>query len=328
MNKIISGLLILFLCYNHSSAQFQYSLGVGTGLYFTSETLAYDNSQKFFTGLVKLNYKIKNSFRKASIQAYALPEFYGNDSSVKSLKLKFDANYSEKHDNITWGLNLSKKNYMFDAVGITNDYDIYFLQSFLDWNLTKTMPVKTTVGIAYQDISGTFQQKSDLLFIENRIYHYFTPYTHLSYGLYAERFSLSSSKNNSGWRFGPTFVINHLKHFVFNFYYKFLFHTSEATSDFSSENILRLVAGKFIAENTSAFLIADYSWRNFKYKEESDALPYSLIDTENNIHLKIGYNLSKITELYLKSGYFNQDFLQNNLSLKGWNIIAGFRYGN
>ena len=320
--------LIILLLPSVLSAQIKYSVGVGSGLYFTGQSAVYDNSQKYFTGLLKLDYNIKEKDYKAGFDIFALPELYGSDELVRSLKLKIDADYYEAHENFTWGIEFSKKYYLFNSFDVDNTFDIYFVQPSIEWRLTDDIPVKTSVGLAYQDISGGYSQKSDLFYLDNRLFHYFNAFTHLSYGFYLERFGLNSTKTNNGWRIGPIFTFNHLKSFVLNLEFKYLLHTSKLTNKFSHESVIRLMAGKFLLPNLSAFLIADYDWRNISYSDSSDVLPYSLIDSENNIHVRLGYNVSKVTELYLKGGYFNQDYLNNNLSLKGWNIVAGVKFGN
>jgi len=324
--KYLFILLILFA--SMLTAQLKYSVGVGTGLFFTDGSQSYTNSQKYFNGQFKLQYDLKGENNKGGFQFLALPEIYGSDDLVRSLKLKIEGNYQEKYGDFTWGINLSKKYYLFNSISLDNTFDIYFVQPFLDWKLAESIPARTTMGIAYQDISGLFEQTSDLVFLENRLFHYFTPYTNLSYGIYLERFALSAKNKNSGWRVGPLFQINHIKSYVFNLQVKFLIHSSELTTGFSSESIIRLLAGTIIFKDFSAFFIADYNWRNFNYNSSDDILPYSLIDSENNIHVKLSYKTAITSELYLRGGYFNQDFLNNNLSLKGWNLIAGFKISN
>ena len=310
-----------------SFAQFKYNVGLGSGFYFTDQKAFYENSQNYFSGQLKLNYTIKENSRKASIEMMALPEFFGTSNTVKSLKLKIEAEYSETYENTSWGLSLLKKNYYYRGLDIRNNFDIYFLHSFLDWKLGR-VPQKTSVGLAYQDISGTYSQISDLIYLDHRFFHFFSPFTNICYGIYVERFSLSSASKNSGWRFGPVLAISHLHDFVFNLQLKFILHSSEITKRFSNESIIRLVAGKFLTDKISLFVLTDYSWRNFNYDSNSEVLPYSLIDSENNINLKLVYSLNRSSEIYLKSGYFNQDFLDRDLSLKGWSVLAGFKIGN
>ena len=327
MNPTKFYLFVILLITSTNFAQFKYNIGLGSGFYFTDQSAVYDNSQNYLTGQLKLNYSIKENFRKASLEVMALPEFFGTGNSVKSLKLKVEAEYSEVLNNISWGVSLLKKNYFYTGLGIKNNFDIYFLHSYIDWKIDH-LPLKTSVGLAYQDISGTYSQLSDLIYLDHRFFHYFSPFTNLNYGIYVERFSLSSSAKNSGWRYGPVFSLNHLRDFVFNLQLRFILHSSEITSKFSHESIIRLIAGKILTRELSLFILADYSWRNLNYNVESDILPYSLIDSENNINLKLTYSLNSSSEIYLKSGYFNQDYLDRDLSLKGWNILAGFKIGN
>ncbi len=327
MNRINLLIISLFFLHCECYTQFKYNIGLGSGLYFTGQSAVYDNSQKYFTGQLRLNYSYKEAARRASIQLFALPEFFGKDDLVKSLKLKIDADYSEVLENLSWGVSLSKKNYFYNGLGINNSFDIYIFQSFIDWKIG-TLPVKSLVGFAYQDISGALEQNSDLIYMNNSLFHYFDNYTQLSLGIYLERFSISSALNNTGWRIGPSFALNYLKDYIFDLQIKFVLHSSKVTSDFSNETILQLIAGKLLTRDLTLFIMTDYSWRNLNYTISENTIPYSLIDSENNINIKLGYNLSRTSEVYIKGGYFNQDFLERDLSLKGWNIIAGFKFGN
>jgi hypothetical protein len=51
------------------------------------------------------------------------------------------------------------------------------------------------------------------------------------------------------------------------------------------------------------------------------------MNLENRVYIKLGYEINGSTEIFLKSGYFNENLYKNNLSFKGWNVMVGVEVG-
>jgi hypothetical protein len=122
-----------------------------------------------------------------------------------------------------------------------------------------------------------------------------------------------------------------LKDFVINFDYRFLIHNSQYTSYPSIENWLRLVAGKILSEKWSAFVLTDYYFRNFRTKgiaADNQGLLYTSTNFENRIYLKLGYDIADNIELYIKSGYFDENISVDKYSFEGLDISLGIEIGN
>ena len=62
----------------------------------------------------------------------------------------------------------------------------------------------------------------------------------------------------------------------------------------------------------------------------ADILPllYSPIDQENNLYLKVEYDLSEMFSVYIRSGYSKENFFVNDLSYSGWTVLLGLSVGN
>lgn len=84
-------------------------------------------------------------------------------------------------------------------------------------------------------------------------------------------------------------------------------------------------------ENISAFLLIDYSSRFLRFKDSVsvgiDPI-YSSLNIENRVFLKVGYDLNNLVEIYIKSGYVNDNIFQQNFSYSGWNFLTGIEISN
>ena len=86
------------------------------------------------------------------------------------------------------------------------------------------------------------------------------------------------------------------------------------------------MAGTFLSEKLSAFLLVDYYWRKFKQNETRQYftnLYYNPLNTENNIYAKLAYEINESFESYIKSGYFKYDVISGNYSIAGWDLLLG-----
>ncbi len=196
--------------------------------------------------------------------------------------------------------------------------------------------INTSFGYAFQDASKDVNQNLDLFFLDLKAFPDYGLYFNIGYGFYIERFKIESNfslpyvfqtiTDNSGWRFGPQISLSYLKDFLVNIDYRFLFHNSNLTANPSYEQWLRVLAGTFITEKISAFLLIDYNWRKFKLVEtqyDYSNLYYNPLNIENNIYAKLAYEINASIETYIKSGYFKYDVISRNYSIAGWDVILG-----
>lgn len=268
------------------------------------------------------------------------PEFYRNDKKVNSLKFKAAGSYLRKEENFNWAININRQYNTFSGTSLDIDFDIFSITANSTFFFLEGFPFSANLGYAYQSANTADQQKMDLSFAELKLNQIFSSYFRTGYGFYVEKFLVNGRlsgvdynypKENSGYRIGPELEIFHLKNFIINLQYRFLLHYSDVTKPGSYEHWIRVVAGKILTENFSAFLLVDYYSRNFKAETSlNDKLfiLYSPLDQENHISFKAGYDISDNLNLYIKTGYFSQNLVYNEYSLKGWNILLGAEFGN
>lgn len=197
----------------------------------------------------------------------------------------------------------------------------------LDWKLTSDIPIQSIIGFAYQDIKNSITQKADLIFLSNKLFFYLNAYSQFNTGFYVERYVNNQINSYKGFRIGPQLGFNYLKDFILRAEYRLLFHISEIVEDLSTEHWIRLLSGKLLSSEWSAFLLVDYNLRNIN-TESDTSLYYSVIDSENHIYLKLAYEPTENLEFSFKAGYFNENYLINNASLEGWNFTLGFSFNN
>ena len=335
-------LLIPFLVFLSNSiwAQFSLQANAETGVYNSKGNFLLEKTG-LFTGLEgKAAYKYEYEKTSASINIKARPEFYGSGNNLTSFKIRTSGEFSRREDTFNWGLNLTShfNNISSDSVDI--DYEILFLQGNVVLFMIENLPLSINASYAKQKLNSSGKQSLDLFSGEIKIHQKFNSYFKAAYGLYAENFSIENSisysvsdtvNSNSGFRIGPLVEINYLKDFVFNFQYRFLFHSSEQTEFPSYEQWLRLVAGKIIFDKISVFLLVDYYLRKYKNLSSSqNPLPvlYTPLNQENHISFKTGYDITNDLELYIKSSFFSENLVYKDYKIEGWNILLGIQYNN
>ncbi len=289
----------------------------------------------------QLSYEYNNDNASAVFQIKARPEFYGLDRDLTSFKFRGRAEYSRRESNLNWGLNISRH---LNSISVANsadiDYDIFFLQGNLTLFILDGLPINSNFGYAYQSVKSGGKQKLELVFAETKIHQVFNSYFRIGYGFYIENFAIENNlttdtqnaeKSNKGFRFGPEAELYYLKDYIFNLRYRFLVHSSDQTAFLSYEQWIRLVTGTILFPRFSVFILVDYYLRKFEESGSSNAefpILYTPLNQENHISFKAGYDITDKLEIYLKSSYFNEDLIYNNLSFEGWNFLIGIEFSN
>lgn len=331
--SIIASFLILIISSN-ITAQFTIRGNLESGFYkFTGDFLT--NERGMIAALEgKLGYKFKEENTEASFELKARPEWFGLNKELFSFKFRGSGDLFRREEIFDWGVGITRHLNRISGSSINIDYDIFSIQGNATFYWFENTPVSATLGYAYQNIASSIRQNHDIVFAEGKVHDIFSSFFRTGYGLYIEKFLIERetivnytkrNESNQGFRLGPELEIYYLKDFVINGQYRLLFHFSDKTKSTSYEHWVRLVAGKFLFSGFSTFLLVDYFWRNIKAGDDSNGINilYSPFNVENNISLKIGYELSGTFELYLKSGYFRNDIVYNNYTFKGWNFLLG-----
>lgn len=321
-------------------AQFSFQANAETGIYNSKGNFLIEKTG-LFTGLEgKAAYKYQYKKNSAGIQLKARPEFYGSGNNLTSFKFRASGEFSRREDDFNWGINLTShfNNISSDLVDI--NYEIFLVQGNLALFMIENFPLSINSSYAIQKLNSSGKQNLDLFSGEVKIHQGFNLYFKAAYGLYAEKFSIENSissaasdtvNSNSGFRIGPSAEINYLKDFIFNFQYRFLFHSSQQTEFPSYEQWIRLVAGKIIFDRVSFFLLIDYYLREYKNSPSSEnPLPvlYTPLNRENHISFKTGYDITNNFEVYIKSSFFSENLVYKDYKIEGWNIVFGIQYNN
>jgi hypothetical protein len=336
LTTVLCLILFVFPLYAQLSYQFNSELG-----YYNSTSSILQSESGLLTRLEgKLSYLYETDNSSVSFNLKTRPEFFGIKKQFTSLKFKADGEYSRHEETFDWNINLARQ-----LNGITNEdvhikYDIFTLQGNITLYLLPGFPITSTVGYSYQDVNAGIEQNLDLFYFEAKVNQIFSPYFRTGYGLYLEKFFIENrmdnnvqigARINSGCRIGPEVELNYIKNLLINLQYRFLFHVSDATTFPSYEQCIKLVAGKIIVPDVSAFILINFYFRQYRYPSSPvDQLPilYTPINQENYINIKTTYDLSESLNIYLKGGYFRENIVFNGSSIEGWNFVFGIELSN
>jgi hypothetical protein len=276
----------------------------------------------------------------ASVKFKVRPEFYGFRDNFRSLKFKASGGYNQKDENMNWGITLTgQKNFYQNNITDFN-YSTFLLAVNSDWNEFGDYPISAQLGYAYQTASENIEQNLDLLFLEIKIFKTLFPNNSSGLGFYVERFTIdnkylskftNSTSTNKGMRYGPQISFYYLENGIVSIEYRFLLHSSQVTQYPSYEHWIRFIAGKIFSEKWSIFLLADYYNRRFTLKQVHPVetfLIYNPLDNENKVNIKLAYEINNSFEVYLKSGYFKENFFDQQFNFEGWNMLLGIEIGN
>ncbi len=331
--------ILLTIPYSISYSQFSGKINLESGYYNSTQQDSIKQNDFLYRLDGQFRYKYSEEKRNASVKLRISPESYGRNDGLFVLKMKAEGNYFQKESSFNWGVNITRQRNIFKQSELKLNYDIFLLSGNLNLFFIDNYSINTSFGYAFQDASKDVNQNLDLFFLDLKTFPEYGLYFNLGYGFYIEKFKIKSNlisqsgsqkiSDNYGWRFGPQISVNYLKDFVANIDYRFLFHNSKLTGNPSYEQWLRVLAGTFITEKISAFLLIDYYWRKFKLiemQQDYSNLYYNPLNIENNIYAKFAYEINESFETYIKPGYFKYDVISRNYSIAGWDIMLGVEY--
>ena len=311
-----------------------------TGVYGNTGSEILDRYDYFNSLEGQIGYGYKDESRSANVKLRIRPEFYGIKNQLKTLKIRADAAYHQNEKTFNWGFRVNRQQYKFDGRNIDLNYDSFNLVLKGDLFFIDNLPLSIAAGYGYQKINNDGSQDLDLYMLDLYTTKNLGRFSYLSAGLYIEKFNVSgnnyiayykSPEKNDGWRFGPQLIFNYIKDLVINFEYRFLFHNSDLTRNVSYEQMLRFVAGKLFTEKLSGFILADLYFRNFRLNSIGETnlyLLYNSMNIDNRIYLKVGYDLSGLLEVYIRTGYSKENLIDNKYSFSGWNAVFGIEIGS
>lgn len=278
-------------------------------------------------------YKYANNNNLAKLNIKLNPEFYGINADISTLKFSLDGLYVQQGKFFDWGLNFAatKNNFFSDNLDIS--FETFLLNGEISWYVQSQLLIQTNAGLAYRNMDMRNSTTLDIQYVLNNFTYLINSYFRIAIGFYLEKFNIANryktiyqnTQKNSGWRVGPQLNLHYLKSIILNLEYKFLFHDSEITVYPSYDQSLRLMVGKTLISKLTAFVLVDFYIRDFEFKDNENYLDltYNPINSENSVYLKIGYDIRKNFEFYLKTGYFDENLFYNDYSFSGWNLLLG-----
>ncbi len=324
-------------------AQFKVKANAETG-YYTASGKSVINRNDFQNCIdSQLSYAFKSENRSAELKLRVRPEFYCINNPLKTIKFGADGSYNQKEKMFNWGFELNRQLYNFNGQDMDLAYDSFTILADGSLFLLENFPISALTGYGYQKINNSVTQDLEYYLLDLSSSLPLSTYTKFGYGIYLENFSITDDfsitpgvqsnylDENKGWRFGPQVGFYYLKDAVLDVDYRFMVHNSLLTDNFSYEQWVRLVAGKLITSRWSAFLLADFYFRNFQLKTNGQnnlSLLYNSLNIDNRIYIKTGYELSDHFEIYLRTGYFKENLVTNKFSYSGWNTLLGVEVGN
>lgn len=323
-----------------SYGQIKLRAGVECGIYGSTGTNILEQYDFFNSLEGQVGYDFKDDVREANIKLRLKPEFYGLNNQLRTFKIRADGSFRQSEKNFNWGFRANRQLYKFNGRTIDLNYDSFNLIFDSDWFLLDGFPFSLSTGYGNQKINNDGSQNLDLYMLDFCTFETLSEFSKICTGFYVEKFGVSGNVNipsnqsvnsNDGWRYGPQIIFNYIKYFVINFEYRFLLHKSQMTRNFSYEQLIRLVAGKLLTDKISAFVLADLYFRNFKLNslgENNLNLLYNSMNIDNRIYLKAAYDISRLVEVYLRTGYQKENLADNRFSYSGWNTILGIEIGN
>ena len=150
-------------------------------------------------------------------------------------------------------------------------------------------------------------------------------------GIYIERFQIENpqkhSELNEGFRFGPLLSIGLRSNYIATatITYNWLIYDDYPATDRNFHIVL--LTGRYISSNISMFIYTNL------YQGTSAAnipleLIYRPVTDENNLYLKLGYDIKSNSEIYLKFGYQQEELFNSNHTFSGIQLLAGFSLKN
>lgn len=331
--------IILILLLTNTTAQINIQANAESGFYRSAGDFLVDQNDMMLALEGKLGYRYKKDATEFYADIKIRPELYSLKRELSTFVFRASGDFVRHEEDFDWGLNVKRQVNNITGTDLKLSYDIFSLQGNAQVYWFDNFPISFLLGYAYQSINSDNYQNHDIIFFEGKTNSFLDSYLRAGYGFYLEKFTIQgdtisnfvkTKENIPGFRIGPELEIYYLKDFVINGQYRLLLHLSDKVNSPSFEHSIRLIAGKLMANGFSIFLLVDYCLRDIKRKDDNEQIEilYSPFNLENQISLKIGYDLSEQIELYFKGTYFHNDLVYKDYMFEGGNILFGIGYSN
>ena len=282
----------------------------------------------------RLSYAQKFENNYINIKGRISPDLYGSGLDASALKLGGEINLGGNLKLVNWQANISSRNYYYRSDRF-NDVTFNIFQ--LGFRLSHTISNKYSLnaGVDYfyrQNAEQPRNEIDDYRYSIAGVYK-LNPSNILSCELVIEKFLIQRRKTifpqneNKGVRIGPVISYNHRSKHLINLSYESMNHTTELFDEEYWEHRIHVLWGYYFTKTWSVFLLANYLFRPDQHPDETMIeLTYTSANNETGYHLKLGYDFTKRTEIYLKAGYTKDELLYQNTDLAGWQYLIGMNF--
>lgn len=331
MKKLLLSSAIFLLLSPITYSQIFWKIAADAGIYESIDNEDSESSpEASFDGTV--GFRFKDSSGSGLMKLRVNPEILGLTERISSLRIKGDGNFLHKMNNFDLGLTISGNKYSVSKSGAEFNYNYYLISVDFIKSLSRTQTIISRIGYSGIDAKNGRAQSGDNQFISVRASDISIPRINFSYGIYLEKFHLEeniqflvSDKLLNGTKAGLELSASYLGSVYAKADYRFLLLNTKITQFKSTENYLRLAAGKNLTTNLTAMVLVDAYFQNLKYKqnisnENKIILPGSF---ENRIFGKLNFALKKDLDFYIKTGYSKLIYNSTSSKIEGWNISVG-----
>lgn len=312
------------------AGEFELKLAPESGYFGSSGGADASRNYNLFSGLATVGYRFRQLSQHGQVQVRFRPEHYGVKSATTILHWNALAEYYRQWGSTQWGVTAQQRRLNFYRPSRRLFADI--TQVTLNGQWQDTGPWSTEIQVTHfiRTLSGDTRHSLQTPFAVFRARYRKTDRIAMSMGFYMERFKFhvpyrrQSPKTNRGWGIGPELNLEYRGDQIVNLNYLAVFRQSDVITDDSHEHRLSLLIGRTIGEKYSVFLFADYTFRQLDNRnDELRDLYYHSSNTESRFYLKLGYDLTRSLEAFVKAGYVRYELYDFNSDFSGAHVTAG-----
>jgi len=332
--KILFIFLLLAAIYRATAAttlHWKLSSEVGT---YQTETIRLENTGNLLArldGSVQIRYKTLN--RLAFLRLRFKPELYSFTESMSSVKMLASGRFERDFRRWRWSAGGEVRQYTYH--NLPADLTLKMYSAFVNLNRQLFPGNLFLMHFSYyrREFANRSNNRLNAPVIRVQLIHRFSKYLRGSAGVYLLWFSIEDQQlqenrgTSDGVQRGPTVSLEYRRKILLNLDYHLLWHVSEQTLSPSYTQRLSFLFGKMLSSKWSLFFLINFSDNRFSLKDHPNLnLLFYPLENENRAHLKLQYDLSTNRALYVKIGYLKDNLVGQNISLSGWQAVAGFRF--
>ncbi len=147
--------------------------------------------------------------------------------------------------------------------------------------------------------------------------------------LYHEHYELipiigDTLEKKHGNRSGFSLHIERAKNYLFSVDYRLLFHAHQHAGRLVTDYALNVLMAFWLSPSWTVLFYGEYRKLGSVKNEFEPALRYTPVNSTDRMYLKLGKDINKITEFYLKFGKEQEQLMQKKGTWEFWQFLIGF----